>query len=141
RADRPDDARSGPRHQGRPGRPPARDEPVCLHPGSPPERPGAGAGERAGATPAGCLRPPSGPAGRVRPLRAGLAGVTVRRGEVRWYRFARPDKRRPVLVLTRGSALEFLDEATIAPITTTVRGSPSEVAIGPQDGMPRECAV
>ena len=65
----------------------------------------------------------------------------VKRGEVRWYRFAKPDKRRPVLVLTRTSATSYLAELTIAPITSTVRGIPSEVPLGTADGMPRECAV
>ncbi len=65
----------------------------------------------------------------------------MKRGEVRWYRFGRPDKRRPVLVLTRDSVLEYLAEVTIAPITSTVRGIPSEVALGPLDGMPRDCAA
>jgi mRNA interferase MazF len=65
----------------------------------------------------------------------------MRRGEVRWYRFARPDKERPVLLLSRSSALEFLGEVTVAPITTTVRGIPSEVALGLEDGLPRPCAV
>ena len=65
----------------------------------------------------------------------------LRRGEVRWYAFARPDKQRPVLVLTRDSVLEYLGEATVAPITRTVRGIPSEVPLGPDDGMPEPCAV
>lgn len=65
----------------------------------------------------------------------------MRRGEIRWYTFARPDKRRPVLVLTRDSALEFLGEVTVAPITTTIRDIPSEVALSTADGMPRPCAV
>jgi mRNA interferase MazF len=65
----------------------------------------------------------------------------MRRGEVRWYTFARPDKRRPVLVLTRDSALEFLGEVTIAPITTTIRDIPSEVALSAADGVARPCAV
>lgn len=65
----------------------------------------------------------------------------MRRGEVRWYRFTRPDKQRPVLILTRDSALEFLNEVTVAPITSTVRGIPSEVELGPEDGLPRRCAV
>jgi len=65
----------------------------------------------------------------------------LRRGEVRWYRFARPEKRRPVLILTRDSVLEYLGEATVAPITRTVRGIPSEVALGPEDGMPGPCAA
>lgn len=65
----------------------------------------------------------------------------MRRGEVRWYRFDAPDKRRPVLVLTRDSALEFLGEVTVAPVTTVVRDIPTEVALGKEDGMPRACAV
>jgi mRNA interferase MazF len=65
----------------------------------------------------------------------------IRRGEVRWYRFTSPDKRRPVVVLTRNSAIEFLGEVTIAPVTSTIRQVPSEVLLGAQDGMPRDCAV
>ena len=65
----------------------------------------------------------------------------MRWGDVRWYRFARPDKRRPVLVLTRSSALQFLGEVTVAPITTTVRSIPTEVVLSTADGMPRECAI
>jgi mRNA interferase MazF len=65
----------------------------------------------------------------------------VKRGEVRWYRFASPDKRRPVVILTRDSILEYLGEVTIAPVTTTIRDIPSEVLLTPEDGMPRECAV
>lgn len=72
-------------------------------------------------------------------IRAGLA--RLRRGEVRWYRFASPDKRRPVLILTRDSVLEYLGEVTIAPITSTIRDVPSEVLLGPEDGLPRACAV
>ena len=62
-------------------------------------------------------------------------------GEDRRYRFSRPDKKRPVLVLTRTSTLEFLGEVTVAPITTTIRDIPTEVLLGPADGMPRDCAV
>src|SRR5512135_3333057 len=65
----------------------------------------------------------------------------MRRCEVRWYRFARPGKSRPVLILTRNSALEFLGEVTIAPIASTVRGIPSEVVLTKEDGLPRECAI
>ncbi len=60
---------------------------------------------------------------------------------MRWYRFARPDKNRPVVILTRDSVLEYLGEATVAPITRTVRGIPSEVVLGPEDGLPEPCAV
>ncbi len=65
----------------------------------------------------------------------------MRRGEVRWYRFARPDKMRPVLILTRDSALEFLGEVTVAPVTTIIRDIPSEVVLEKADGLPRDCAV
>ena len=65
----------------------------------------------------------------------------MKHGEVRWYRFARPDKRRPVVILSRDSALEFLGEVTVAPVTTTIRDIPSEVFLSRTDGMPRECAV
>jgi mRNA interferase MazF len=65
----------------------------------------------------------------------------MKRGEVRWYIFPRPDKKRPVLVLTRDSALEFLGEVTVAPITSTIRDIPSEVLLTKADGMPRDGAV
>ena len=65
----------------------------------------------------------------------------MRRGEVRWYQFSRPDKKRPVVVLTRDSALQFLGEVTIAPITSVIRDIPSEVLLTQDDGMPRECAA
>jgi len=65
----------------------------------------------------------------------------MKRGEVRWYLFSRPDKKRPVLILTRDSAVEFLGEVTVAPITSTVRDIPSEVLLTKAEGMPRDCAV
>jgi mRNA interferase MazF len=63
------------------------------------------------------------------------------RGEVRLFRFPSPDKPRPVLVLTRNSALEFLNRVTVAPITSTIRGSPTEVVLGVEDGMKHPSAV
>lgn len=65
----------------------------------------------------------------------------MRRGEVRWYTFGRPDKRRPVVILTRDSTLEYLGEATVAPITRTIRDIPSEVLLTPADGLPTDCAI
>jgi mRNA interferase MazF len=65
----------------------------------------------------------------------------MKRGDVRWYRFPRPDKDRPIVILTRDSAEKYLGEVTIAPITTTIRDIPSEVVLGKDDGMPRECAI
>ena len=65
----------------------------------------------------------------------------MKHGDIRWYKFVRPDKRRPVLILTRDSVLEYLNEVTIAPITSTVRNIPSEVFLTKADGMLRDCAV
>lgn len=65
----------------------------------------------------------------------------MRRGEIRWYTFKRPDKKRPLLILTRNSALEFLGEVTVAPITSTIRNIPSEVLLTTADCMSKDCAV
>ena len=65
----------------------------------------------------------------------------MKRGEIRWYRFQRPDKKRPVLILTRDSIIDYLSEITIAPITSTIRDIPSETFLSKQDGMPMNCAV
>ena len=69
-----------------------------------------------------------------------MAG-TLSRGDVRLYRFAPPDKERPVLVLTRDSAIGHLPTVTVAPITSTIRGVPSEVILDIDDGMKGRCAV
>ncbi len=65
----------------------------------------------------------------------------MKQGEIRWYKFKSPDKKRPVLILTRDSILEYLGEVTIAPVTSTVRDIPSEVLLSKQDGMKRDCAI
>src|SRR5664279_3094272 len=69
-----------------------------------------------------------------------LAGG-IGRGDIRLYRFAPPDKARPVVVLTRDSALRYLSTATVAPITSSIRGVPSEVRLDEDDGMKSPCAV
>jgi mRNA interferase MazF len=65
----------------------------------------------------------------------------IARGDVRLYAFAPPDKKRPVVVLTRDSAIAYLSTVTIAPITSTISGVPSEVVLGEDDGMKTPCAV
>lgn len=65
----------------------------------------------------------------------------MKRGEVRWYKFKHPDKKRPVVILTRNSILEYLGEVSVAPITSTIRDIPSEVLLSRQDGMHKDCAV
>ena len=65
----------------------------------------------------------------------------MKHGKIRWYRFLKPDKKRPILILTRNSVLEYLGEITVAPITSTIRNIPSEVFLSKVDGMARDCAV
>ena len=65
----------------------------------------------------------------------------MKRGEIRWYTFKAPDKKRPVLLLTRDSVLKYLGEVTVAPVTSTVRDIPSEVFLSEQDGMKKDCAI
>ena len=69
-----------------------------------------------------------------------LAG-RLNRGEVHLCRFAPPDKQRPVLILTRDSAVGHLSTVTVAPITSTIRDVPSEVVLDVEDGMKARCAV
>jgi mRNA interferase MazF len=65
----------------------------------------------------------------------------ITRGEIRLVQFPSPDKPRPVLVLTRDSALGYLSRVTVAPITSSIRGVPSEVLVGPDDGLKQASAV
>ena len=65
----------------------------------------------------------------------------MKRGDIRWYKFAHPDKKRPVLILTIDSILQYLGEVTVAPVTSTLRDIPTEVVLSKQDGMRKNCAV
>ena len=64
----------------------------------------------------------------------------MNRGEVWWVE--RPELgRRPHLVLTRQAAIPMLNALLAVPATRTVRGIPTEVELGPDDGMPAACAL
>ena len=65
----------------------------------------------------------------------------IARGDIRLYQFAPPDKKRPVVVLTRESAIGDLSTVTVAPITSTIRGVPSEVVLNEEDGLKAPCTV
>ncbi len=65
----------------------------------------------------------------------------VNRGEVWGYRFRAPDKWRPVLILSREEVIPLLNTVMVAPITSTVRGAPSEVPIGTDEGLKHMSAV
>jgi mRNA interferase MazF len=64
----------------------------------------------------------------------------VRRGGV--YYLEHPEwGRRPVVVLTRDGAIPVLKRVTVASISRTIRGIPTEVVLDEDDGMPVRCAV
>jgi mRNA interferase MazF len=65
----------------------------------------------------------------------------LNRGDVCWYTFKAPDKKRPVLILTRDSAISVLHSVTVAPITSTIRNIPTEVVLTKDDGLPNNCAA
>jgi mRNA interferase MazF len=64
---------------------------------------------------------------------------TPRQGEVWWAEA--DDKRRPVLIVTRNEAIPVLRRLIVAPVTRTVRGIPTEIALGETDGLPEDCAA
>ena len=62
------------------------------------------------------------------------------RGEVWWYEL--PDLgRRPGCILTRPAAIPVLNAVLVAPATRTIRGIPTEVRLGPEDGLPADCVL
>lgn len=65
----------------------------------------------------------------------------VSRGEIWLYRFSRPDKRRPVVVVSRQEVIRLLHTVMVAPVTSTVRGAPSEVVIGVAEGLKHDSAI
>lgn len=65
----------------------------------------------------------------------------VTRGEIWHYRFKSPDKRRPVLILSRQEVIPLLHTVMVAPITSVRRGLPSEVPVGSTEGLKHDSAV
>jgi mRNA interferase MazF len=65
----------------------------------------------------------------------------VARGEIWQFSFPRPDRRRPVLVLTRQDMIGRLQTVTVAPLTSMIRGVPSEVVVGEDAGLKRASAI
>jgi mRNA interferase MazF len=58
----------------------------------------------------------------------------VKRGEIRWYTFRLPDKRRPVLILTRAQLVDRIGELIVVPATRTVRGLIPNSCLAPKTG-------
>jgi mRNA interferase MazF len=65
----------------------------------------------------------------------------VKRGEIWYYAFSQPDKSRPVVVLTRQEVIELLHTVMVAPVTSKIRGAPSEVLVGIEEGLRHDSAV
>lgn len=65
----------------------------------------------------------------------------MRRGEVWWADLPAPAGRRPVVLLSRNEAYAVRDLVTVAPVTTRIRQIPTEVSLGPEEGLPKRCAV
>ncbi len=65
----------------------------------------------------------------------------VKRGDIWMYAFAKPDKKRPVLVISRQSVIPLLRTVMVAPITSAIHGVPSEVRVGTEQGLKHESAV
>jgi len=65
----------------------------------------------------------------------------MRRGEVWWADLPSPIGRRPVVLLSRDEAYAVRNAVTVAEVTTTIRGIPVEVTLGPEDGLPKKCVV
>ena len=71
-----------------------------------------------------------------------MAGrVEIARGDIWTYEFRRPDKQRPVVILSRDEAIAVLHTVMVAPITSTIRGIPSEVVVGQAEGLKHDSAV
>jgi len=65
----------------------------------------------------------------------------MRKGEIWWAELPLPIGRRPVVLLSRDEAYAVRNAVTVAEVTTTIRGIPVEVELGPEDGLPKKCVV
>jgi len=65
----------------------------------------------------------------------------VSRGEIWLYEYSASNKKRPVLILSRQEVIGLLHTVIVAPVTSTIRGAPSEVAIGVDEGLKHDSAV
>ena len=65
----------------------------------------------------------------------------VTRNEIYWADLGPTGGRRPVCILTRDAVIPVLDRVTCAPITRNTRGIPSEVAVGPEHGLPEDAVI
>ncbi len=69
-----------------------------------------------------------------------MGAVVVARGEV-WWGETPQEKGRPFLVVSRDIANEVMQRVLVAPVSTRIRGLPSELTLGPAEGLPAECVA
>jgi mRNA interferase MazF len=65
----------------------------------------------------------------------------VRQFEIWWANLPAPAGRRPVLLLSRNDAYQYLNKFVVAEITTTIRSIPVEVKVGRREGLPSSCVA
>lgn len=65
----------------------------------------------------------------------------MRQYEIRWATLPEPVGRRPVLLMSRTPAFEYLSKVMVAEVTTTVRGIPQECPLGKAEGLPKACVA
>jgi len=65
----------------------------------------------------------------------------LERGEIWLYEFHKPDKRRPVVIISRQEVIELIDTVMVAPVRSSIRGAPSEVVVGTSEGLKHESGV
>lgn len=67
--------------------------------------------------------------------------MVMQRGEVWWAELPLPVGRRPVVLLSRDEAYSVRNAVTVTEVTSTIRGIPVEVELGPEEGLPKKCVV
>jgi mRNA-degrading endonuclease toxin of MazEF toxin-antitoxin module len=65
----------------------------------------------------------------------------IQKGDIRWFRFQSPDKRRPVLILGHEQLLPALSQVPVVPLSTHARGLPWEPVLSQADGLPSSCVL
>ena len=61
--------------------------------------------------------------------------------ETWWAELPEPVGTRPVVLLSRDSAYEYLNRVLAVEVTSRVRGIPQEVALGAREGLPQRCVA
>lgn len=65
----------------------------------------------------------------------------MKRGDIFWAQLDPPAGRRPVVIVTRTSAIDALSRITVAPVTTHDRGLRSELPLGKLEGLQKRCVA